>query len=221
METMLVELHCHTCYSSDSLLRPAELLAAAASRGLGRVAITDHNTIEGALQATALDPERVIVGEEIMTSQGELLAFFLRSPIPAGLSPVETIDRLRAQGAFISVSHPFDRRRSGSWKRADLAMIFGQVDALEVFNARALSMAPNHLAAEAAAQAGLLGTAGSDAHAALEVGRAAMRLAPFDDAEGMRQALTAAEKYRGRLSPRWVHLLSRWAVLRKSLGWRM
>ncbi|MGA9533278.1 MAG: PHP-associated domain-containing protein, partial [Anaerolineales bacterium] len=190
---MLVELHCHTCYSPDSILRPADLLDTASARGLDRIAITDHNTTQGALAAASIDPARVIVGEEIMTTHGELLAYFLQSTIPAGLSPDETIERLRAQGAFISVSHPFDQKRSGAWDPEDLALIVDKVDALEIFNARTLTMTPNLQAAKAAARAGLLGTAGSDAHAALEVGRAAMSLAPFADADGMRQSLASVE----------------------------
>lgn len=216
---MLVELHCHTCYSDDSLLRPADLLAAAEAHRLDRVAITDHNSIDGALAASALDPQRVIIGEEIMTRDGELLAFFVKSPVPPGLPPNEAIGELRQQDAFISVSHPFDRQRSGSWDPGDLSRILDQVDALEVFNARALTRAPNRRAAELAASANLLGTAGSDAHTAFELGKAAMELAPFDDADGLRAALKAAEPYRGRMSSPFVHLFSRWAVLRKSMGW--
>jgi predicted metal-dependent phosphoesterase TrpH len=183
------------------------------------VAITDHNTIDGALAAAAMDSDRVIIGEEIMTSAGELLAYFLQATVPAGLTPTETIDRLRAQGAFISVSHPFDHQRSGAWSIQDLESILDRVDALEIFNARTWSMQPNDQAAGLAEAAGLLGTAGSDAHAALELGRAAMELPSFHDADGLRRALSGAAPYRGHLSHPAVHLLSRWAVLRKSLGW--
>jgi predicted metal-dependent phosphoesterase TrpH len=212
-----VELHCHTCHSHDSLLTPAALLAACRRRGLDRVAVTDHNTIAGALEAAALDPTRVIVGEEILTARGELLAFFVREPVPPGLSPRETINRLRAQGAFISVSHPYDRARHG-WAERDLEALLPLVDALEVFNARSWSGRANRRAAALAAAAGLPGTAGSDAHTASELGRAAMELPAFEDPAGLRAALGAAA-FRGRLSSPLVHLCSRYAVLRKRLGW--
>lgn len=110
-----IEFHCHTIYSPDSLNEIDDLLRTCEERGIDRVVITDHNTIAGAVAAKELDPKRVIVGEEIRTTQGELLAAFVQEKIPRGLSPFEAIARLREQGAFISVSHPFDRR-GGYWK---------------------------------------------------------------------------------------------------------
>ncbi len=151
---LTIELHCHTCHSTDSLLTPAALLEAARCKSIDRVIITDHNTTRGARIAAALDPQRVIIGEEILTTKGELLAFFVREEVPAGLEPAEAIERLRRQGAVISVSHPFDSIRHGSWSEADLRAILPQVDALEVFNARTWSRAPNDRAARLAAEVG-------------------------------------------------------------------
>lgn len=216
---LTVELHCHTHYSADGLMRPARLVEVCRRRGIDRVAITDHNTTAGALEAARRDPGRVIVGEEILTTQGELLAYFVREEIPAGLEPREAIARLRRQGAVISVSHPFDRMRAGAWRAEDLQEILPLVDALEVFNARTYGDGPNRRAAALAAQAGLPGTVGSDAHAYWELGRAVLRLEPFSDASGLRQALRHAE-IRARRSPAAIHLLSRFASLRWRLGWR-
>src|SRR5262245_25142036 len=109
-----VELHSHTYASDDCLMRPADIIRTCARRGIDRLAVTDHNSRAGALEMQALAPGLVIVGEEVMTTQGELLGYFLRECVPAGLSPQETIARLRAQGAAISVSHPFDRLRHGA-----------------------------------------------------------------------------------------------------------
>ena len=106
MSLLTFETHCHTHYSRDSLTPPAALVAACRSKGIDRVAITDHNSIAGALEAHRIDPERVIVGEEVMTSVGELLAFFVKEEVEPGLEPLEAIRRLRSQDAFISVSHP-------------------------------------------------------------------------------------------------------------------
>ena len=131
-----VDFHTHTNTSKDSLTSPEQLIRIARHRGLDRVAVTDHNSIAGALAAHALDPERIIVGEEIMTTKGEILAAYVTESIPRGLSPLETIQRLREQGAFISVSHPFDSWRSGAWTPEDLLEITPLVDAIEVFNAR-------------------------------------------------------------------------------------
>ncbi len=111
---LFTEFHCHTNASKDSLTRPKDLIRAARQKSIDRLIITDHNTIAGARAAQALDPELVIVGEEIMTTRGEILASFLREEIPPSLTPQETIRRLRDQGAFISVSHPFDKLRSSA-----------------------------------------------------------------------------------------------------------
>jgi hypothetical protein len=178
-----------------------------------------ESEIAGALEAAALDPGRVIVGEEIMTREGELLAYFVHEEVPPGLAPAEAIERLRSQGAFISVSHPFDRLRSGSWEETGLRRILPLVDGVEVFNARTWSAGPDRRAAALAEEVGLLGTVGSDAHAYAEVGRAVLRTRAFDDSQGLRRALREAQIHARRSSPL-VHLLSRYAAWRKAIGWR-
>ena len=202
----------------DSLLLPERILHICEKRGIDKIAITDHNTIAGGLQAARLDPQRVIIGEEIMTTQGEILGYFLQEEIPPGLTPQQTIALLREQGAFVSVSHPFDSIRKGSWHEQDLIQILPLVDALEICNARTLWDGPNARAAELASRMNLLGTAGSDAHAAMEVGRMGMRLPNFHDAESMRRALQEAEIIGRRSSPL-VHFYSRYAKYRKAIGW--
>lgn len=215
---LTAELHCHTCYSKDSLMLPRRLIDVARRRGLQRLAITDHNVFDGARHAARIDPELIIPAEEIMTTGGELLGYYVRELVPPGLSPLKTIEILRQQGTVISVAHPFDTVRSGHWDETELREILPLVDAVEVFNARVATPAQNRRAADLAATAGKPGTAGSDAHAYMEVGRTTMRLPDFHDAESLRGALSAGE-VRGRLSPYWVHLLSRYAVWRKTVGW--
>jgi predicted metal-dependent phosphoesterase TrpH len=193
---------------------PARLLEICRERGIDRVAITDHNAFQGALEAAERDPERVILGEEIKTTQGELLGYYMQDFVPPGLTPQETIARLRDQGAVISVAHPCDPLRAGSWSKEDLTAILPLIDAVEIRNARTMSSRANRLAAALAAEAMLPGTAGSDAHAYLEIGRVQMRLPAFNDAQSFLKALHSAECF-GRRSPLWVHLLSRYAAWRK------
>lgn len=212
MDLLRVEFHCHTNASKDSLTTPAGLVKAARRKGLDRVIVTDHNSIQGALAARALDPERIIVGEEVMTTRGELLAAFVKEQVPAGLTPTQAIVRLREQGAFISVSHPFDRQRKGAWQEADLLSILPLVDAIEVFNSRCMLPRYNDEAAAFALKHAAAGTVGSDAHAALELGRSVMLLDPFEDAEGLKRAVRVG-RTETRWSSLWVHLLSRWASL--------
>ncbi len=209
-----VEFHCHTAYSKDSLTRPDRLLAACRRKGIDRIVITDHNTLAGALRAKELDPERVVVGVELMTTVGELLAAYVSAEIPAGLPPEEAIASLRAQGAFISVAHPFDRMRKGHWRAEELLRVLPQVDAIETFNARCLWPVYNRRAQAFAREHGVLGTVGSDAHTLGELGQAVMDLEPFHDAASLKAALVRAEP-RTKLSGPWVHLYTRYAVWRK------
>lgn len=211
-----VEFHCHTNASPDSLTRPEDLIAAAHAKGIDRLIITDHNTIRGALAAQALDPELVVVGEEIMTTRGEILASFVGEEIPAYLSPEETIKRLKDQGAFISVSHPFDVLRSGGWKENDLLEIVPDVDAIEVYNSRCLFPSFNNKARKFAERHIIPGTVGSDAHAAFEAGRSLLLLDQFTGPEEMRRVIRQGIP-QVKWSPPWFRLVSRFAFLRNKM----
>ena len=207
-----VDFHCHTKYSHDSVASPQGLVNRCAQMGLGRVVITDHNTIEGALEAQQLDPVHMIVGEEIMTRSGELLAVFVKEVVPAGLSAQETIQILRDQDAFISISHPFDHYRKGSWSLDDLISILPWVDAVEGFNSRCMFKDANKQAIQFAARYNLAMTAGSDAHAAFELGAASVSLKSFANAEDLRKVIREG-KVTGQPSPWWVHLVSSYAKI--------
>jgi predicted metal-dependent phosphoesterase TrpH len=208
------DFHCHTCYSRDSLVTLEDLPHICNKKGLHKLVITDHNTIAGALIAHSSDPERFIIGEEIMTQQGEILGIFLKEEIPPNLSVQDTIKLLRAQGAFISVSHPFDKFRKGHWMVDDLNQILPGIDAIEVFNSRALLPQFNLDAIVYTQQHHLLGTVGSDAHSLGEIGKATLNLPDFKDAASLKQALTLSEPH-VHLSPPWVHFYSRYAAWRR------
>lgn len=214
---LTLEFHCHSIFSKDSLTTPLKLVQAARRKGIDRLVVTDHNTIRGAIEAKKIDPELVVIGEEILTTQGEILAAFVSEEIPAKLQPREAIRRLRDQGAFISVSHPFDERRG--WKEQDLLEIIPFVDAIEVFNARCFLSSYNQRAAEFAHEHHLLGTTGSDAHTVRELGRAVSVLEQdFHNAETLKAALQDAGA-RTRLSSPLIHATSRFAVTVKKWGW--
>lgn len=170
-----IDLHCHTSASFDSLASPRAVVAAAARRGLTHLAITDHDTIEGALEARAAAPAglTVIVGEEIRTRDGDLVAAFLSSAVPPGLSATETIAAVREQGGLVGIPHPFDRFR-GSVSKGEalrsLEALAASVDWVESWNARLMVGNGNARAAELALAAGVPGVAVSDAHTTIEVG---------------------------------------------------
>ncbi len=207
-----VELHLHTCGSEDSLVKVDRLLAHCERIGLDKVAITDHNSIEQAKIAHQKYPDRVIIGEEIETTQGEILGYFMKEWVPPHLSPMETIKRLRDQGAVISVSHPFDIHRSSPWTEDQLTAIVPYIDAIEVFNARCMTQKPNQQADAFAREHGLSGTVGSDAHSIWEVGRAVLEMAEFSGAAEFKTGLVNAE-VKATLSPACVHLFSRFAFI--------
>lgn len=211
-----VEFHCHTNASADSLTRPGDLVETCRRKGIDRVVVTDHNTIKGALAAQDLDPERVIVGEEILTTRGEILAAFVGEEIPKGLTPQGTIRRLKDQGAFISVSHPFDRFREGGWHEDDLLEILPLVDAIEVFNSRCMLPQFNREARQLAERHDMAGTVGSDAHAAFELGRSILLLEAFEGPDGLRNVIRKGIP-ETRWSPPWFHLASRYASMYRKL----
>jgi hypothetical protein len=187
-----VELHAHSVWSKDCVVALDTIRRICQRRGIDRIALTDHNTISGALEMAARAPDLFIVGEEIMTTHGELLGYFMRESVPPGLSPDETIERLRAQGAVISVSHPYDRLRKGAWEEADLLRIIDRVDAIETFNSRCIYREDNARAQRLARERGLPGTVGSDAHSRVEYGRAVQVMPPFHDAPSFLHALRHA-----------------------------
>jgi len=200
-------------------LTPLEsLLAASRRKGLDRLAVTDHNSITGALQLHRMDPQRIIVGEEIRTTRGELIAYFLSELVPPDLPPEEAIRAVRDQGGVVGVSHPLDGLRREAMGRSALLPLLDELDFIEVFNARCLLPAYNHRARALATERNLLVTAGSDAHCNAELGRAVVLMPPFDSAasflESLRQASILA-----RPGYFWMHLASAYAKAVRRLGW--
>jgi predicted metal-dependent phosphoesterase TrpH len=214
--TWRIDLHTHTWVSPDSKTDPKALVEQAREVGLNRIAVTDHNVIEGALEAHRLAPDLVIVGEEIETETGgELIAYFVQEVVPPHLPIGETIRRLREQGAVISISHPVDTLRNSALGEKLTLEFIEQVDALEVFNARCLRAKDNAHAAEIARRYGKAITAGSDAHTLREIGRGYLTLPPFRDApQAFLDSLNKATPG-GRLSGIWPHFASTFAKLGK------
>jgi predicted metal-dependent phosphoesterase TrpH len=166
-----LDLHCHTRASFDSLASPASVVRAAAERGLTHLAVTDHDRIDGALEARKAAPVglQVIVGEEIRTTDGDLIAAFITEAIPPGLPPAEAIAAVREQGGLVGLPHPFDRFRGSLLRDAAMTSLAAEVDWVEVHNARVIGKG-NDLATEFAHANGLPGVAVSDAHSTIEIG---------------------------------------------------
>jgi predicted metal-dependent phosphoesterase TrpH len=198
-----LDLHCHTSTSFDSLADPGSVVRAAASRGLTHLAITDHDQIDGALRARdAAPPElTIIIGEEIRTADGDLIAVFLERAVAPHRPARETIEEVRAQGGLVGIPHPFDRFRGSMLNDPRLEAMAQLVDWVEAHNARVVGGGGNDRAQAFALEMGLPGVAVSDAHSVLEVGVAytAVDVDPGTP-EGLLAALTNVELVPGRAS---------------------
>ena len=94
---LAVDLHVHTGLSPDSLTALPAIVEAVCARGLSALAITDHNEVDAALRLQEVAPFPVIVGEEVKTTQGEIIGLFLQRRVPKNMSPQETIAAIRGE----------------------------------------------------------------------------------------------------------------------------
>jgi hypothetical protein len=164
-----LELHCHTRFSPDSLVKLPDLIAHAREVGLHKLAITDHSEIEGALLAQQMAPDLIIVGEEAMTTDGELLCYFITELVPDGLSLEHAIDFVHEQGGVCGPPHPLDPRRHGVGAN-NLVRFAHKFDFVETFNARTRDHDKNDEADYLAQRLNLPRICASDAHTLQEVG---------------------------------------------------
>jgi len=206
------DLHIHTVYSCDSNTSLQRLIARCREVGINCVAITDHNTIAGAVEMKRLAPFRVIVGEEIQTLTGEIIGYFLSEEIPKGLPAEETARRIKEQGGVVCIPHPFDRMRLSTLRRRSLETLLPYIDVVEVLNSRLLLRRQCAMAQRFAQAHGLPSSAGSDAHTTFEVGNAYVEMPEFNDKDQFLLAL-AQGRVGGRRSAPWFRLWSDWARL--------
>ncbi len=207
-----VDMHVHTHVSFDSLSRADDVLSRAITLGLGRVAITDHNEIQAALELADRYPNRVIPGEEVKTREGvDIIGLYVHEWIPKGTPARETCQRIHDQGGLVYVPHPFAGGKGGGGRILD--QIADMVHIVEAFNARLHRPSLNQKAADWARARGLPVGAGSDAHTIGEIGNAFVELPRFtNDAPSFLAALADATVH-GRETSRLVHLASTFAKL--------
>jgi glycosyltransferase involved in cell wall biosynthesis len=178
------DLHMHTDHSPDCATPARVLLETAKERGLGAIAITDHNEITGAFEAREIAAEiggiKVIVAEEVKTAhEGEVIGLFLEEKIERGMSLAETIAEIRRQGGLVYVPHPFDRMHSVP-DYEHLLKVVDEIDILEVFNPRIAISSFNEEAVRFAQKYRIVPGAGSDSHVAQGLGSVKIRLRDFD-----------------------------------------
>ena len=192
-----VDLHMHTDHSPDCATPVEVLLETARDRGLGAIAITDHNEVSGALEARriaeGMDDIKVIVAEEVKTAeQGEVIGLFLEEKIPKGMTMAETIAAIRAQDGLVYVPHPFDRFHSVPDYEHLLDMV-EEIDVLEVFNPRVALTAFNEEAERFARKYRIVPGAGSDSHVAQGLGSVRVRIHDFDGPQEFLEAMRDAD----------------------------
>jgi predicted metal-dependent phosphoesterase TrpH len=174
------DLHCHTCYSHDSFAAVDAVLEQASRRGLTHLAITDHDEVEGAMRARDKNHGlSIIVGTEVSLERGaHIIGLFLERKITARKWK-EAVDEIRAQRGFVVVPHPFNPT-SGLLRAGVDEELLRSVDAIEVCNGYEPAER-NEAAASLARERRLPAQAGSDAHYAVDVGRACVE---FPDGSG-------------------------------------
>ncbi|NLX50164.1 MAG: PHP domain-containing protein [Methanospirillum sp.] len=196
------DLHVHTHFSRDGEATVEAVLARAAAAGLAAVAITDHDTLEGARYAARLEDPAVLVipGVEVSTADGHLIGLGVTQPIPRDLGVLETIDLVHEQGGLSVLPHPFHRLRHGAGLRERGAL--RAVDAIEVFNSRYIVGTANRRAALQAARLARPAVGGSDAHAARYVGFGWTMVEAEPEIEAILEAVRDGRCYAaGRMTP--------------------
>jgi hypothetical protein len=213
---MKADLHAHTHFSRDALTSVQTFARRYARAGIDCVAVSDHNNVDGALAVRDTASFRVIVAEEIKSSEGEIIGLFLQETIRKGLTPEDTVRAIREQGGLVLVPHPFDRLRRSPLREDALMRILADVDVIEVFNSRTVLRSDNDRSLHLARQHGKLMSAATDSHTPWEIGLAYTEMPPFEGPGDFLVALGQG-KVVGRSSFVGYHVLSTWAKVR----WRL
>jgi predicted metal-dependent phosphoesterase TrpH len=214
---MRADLHSHTHFSRDGLSSPEQFVRSAVKRGLECIAVSDHNNIVGAREVAKVAPFRVIISEEIKSTEGEIIGWFLNDPVPKGLTPEDTVRAIKDQGGLVCVPHPFDHFRRSPLKTPALLRIIEYVDAVEAFNARTLLRSDNRKSLEFAQQHGKVMSAGSDSHWHAELGGTYVEIPEFEGPTDFLEALRAG-RIHGEVGNPIYHLLSTIAKIAWRLG---
>ena len=210
------DLHIHTCYSVDCLTPLDQIVERCLKLSINCIAVADHNTIAGALQLRKIAPFKVIVAEEVLTPAGEIMGLFLREKVAQGLSPQETISRIRNQGGLVAIPHPFGRSLPWNANILTSTEVLSQVDIIETFNSRTPLSRSIARARKLAKEQGKVASAGSDAHTLGEIGRAYVEMPEFDGPSDFLNSL-AQGKIFGQKSSYLAHFASTWAKIRKHI----
>jgi predicted metal-dependent phosphoesterase TrpH len=191
----------HTEYSIDCKTPLTRIIERCQEKGINCIAITDHDTIEGALKMQEIAPFKVIVAEEIETPVGEIIGLFLKEKIPGKLSVDETISRIKSQNGLVLIPHAYDFLRPSSLGGKMAEEIADRIDIMEAFNARCTFIRCSTQARKFAEKHNLPQSAGSDAHTADEIGNAYVEMPNFQGRDDFLQALVQGKIIGHRTNP--------------------
>lgn len=173
-----VDLHLHSNFSHDGQSTLEALIERSRECSLDRIALTDHNTVEGALELARMAPELTIVGEEVKTREGEVIGLFITEHLPPYLAPEEVMDLIHGMGGLSYLPHPLDRRRS-NFRPERVVELADRIDIIETYNPWC-DASTNAAAAKLAADLGKVVATGSDAHSVRELGRSWMEIDDYN-----------------------------------------
>jgi predicted metal-dependent phosphoesterase TrpH len=185
-----VDLHLHSRFSHDGRSPLEDLIARCRECGLDRIALTDHNTVEGALQLAQLEPGLAIVGEEAKTREGEVIGLFITGPLRPWARAEDVLDHIHEMGGLTYLPHPLDRRRD-HFRAERIVELADRIDIIETYNPWCEAHA-NQAAASLASDLGKVSATGSDAHSARELGRSWMEIDQYSDSADFLEKLRHA-----------------------------
>jgi predicted metal-dependent phosphoesterase TrpH len=218
-----IDLHCHTEASHDCVTPLKRIPPRLIARGIHVQAITDHDQIWGAQKLKEMveaneewrDKLTIVVGEEISTTEGEIIGLFLTELIPAGLTPEETVARIKAQGGLVDIPHGFDPLKRHRLRPTARERIADDIDIIEVFNARISNVKWNQAAADWAVERGKLQCTGSDSHTWPDLGCCAGESTWTGKVETPADLIAALANI--KVAGKWTHPV--WAFMGKVAYW--
>ncbi len=209
------DFHIHTGFSMDSSMTPEMVIERCREMGINCIAVADHGTADGGLVLKKLAPFPVIVAEEVLTDHGEVMGMFLEETVPSGIAFADAIARIKEQGGLVCLPHPFDTFRGLRIDMRELESYAGQIDVIEVFNARSTFQRDSARALAFARKHDIACSAGSDSHTPEEIGHTYVEMPEFTGRDGFLAALRQG-KIVSHKSSFAVHFGSTWARLKRS-----
>ena len=185
-----VDLHLHSNYSHDGRSSLQQLVERAHECGLDRLALTDHNTFEGAANLARIAPDLAVAGEEVKTLEGEVIGLFITRRIQPFLRPEDAMDLIHGMGGLVYMPHPLDRQRSHFLAERIVALA-DRIDIIETYNPWC-ETAANQAAARLAEDLDKVSATGSDAHSAEELGLSWMEIEEYSGPEDFLEKLRFA-----------------------------